>query len=69
MTARYCEPMWADLRERHSCDMTTTTVGTAAGTHFDFHAIFRPVWTALRFTGHFLAALVDVIFLGSASEH
>ncbi|MGW4207482.1 hypothetical protein ACWEIJ_05790 [Lentzea sp. NPDC004789] len=49
--------------------MTTTTVGTASAAHFNFHALFRPVLTALRFTGHFLVALVGVIFLGSASEH
>jgi len=49
--------------------MTTTTAGTASVAHFDFHALFRPVLTALRFTGHFLVALVGVIFLGSASEH
>ena len=69
MTARYRKPMWADLRERHSCGMTTTTVGHAPAAHIDFSALLRPVLTALRFTGHFIAALVGVIFLGSASEH
>lgn len=49
--------------------MTTHTVSGAPAAHFNFHALFRPVLTALRFTGHFLAALVGVIFLGSASEH
>ncbi|MFD4672773.1 hypothetical protein ACFWNN_23810 [Lentzea sp. NPDC058450] len=49
--------------------MTTTTASRAAVAHFDFHALLRPVLTALRFTGHFLMALVGVIFLGSASEH
>ncbi|SDG12964.1 hypothetical protein SAMN05216553_105480 [Lentzea fradiae] len=49
--------------------MTTTTVTHAPAAHLDFHALLRPVLTALRFTGHFLAALVSVIFLGSASEH
>jgi hypothetical protein len=61
--------MWADLRERHSCGMTTTTVTSAPAPHFDLHALLRPVLTALRFTGHFVMALVGVIFLGSASEH
>ncbi|MCR3751066.1 hypothetical protein [Lentzea californiensis] len=49
--------------------MTTTTVSSAPAAHIDFHALFRPVLTALRFTVHFLLALVGVIFLGSASEH
>ncbi|WP_158102617.1 hypothetical protein [Lentzea kentuckyensis] len=49
--------------------MTTHTVSNAPAVHFNFHALFRPVLTALRFTGHFLVALVGVIFLGSASEH
>ena len=49
--------------------MTTTTVGTAHATHINFHALLRPVLTALRFTGHFVVALVGVIFLGSAAEH
>ncbi|MFS8098688.1 hypothetical protein LFM09_16270 [Lentzea alba] len=49
--------------------MTTTTVHHASAAHFNFHALFRPVLTALRFTGHFVVALVGVIFLGSASEH
>lgn len=49
--------------------MTTTTVTGASAAHINFHAALRPVLTALRFTGHFLVALVGVIFLGSASEH
>ncbi|GAB2850560.1 hypothetical protein [Lentzea nigeriaca] len=49
--------------------MTTTTVTGAPAAHFDFHALFRPVLTALRFTGHFVVALVSVIFLGSVSEY
>lgn len=49
--------------------MTTHTVTSAPAAHFNFHALFGPVLTALRFTGHFLVALVGVIFLGSASEH
>jgi hypothetical protein len=49
--------------------MTTTTVSHAPAVHFDFHALLRPVLTALRFTGHLAVALVGVIFLGSASEH
>ncbi|HEX7303670.1 hypothetical protein [Lentzea sp.] len=49
--------------------MTTTTVPHAPAAHLDFHALLRPVLTALRFTGHFLVALAGVIFLGSASEH
>lgn len=49
--------------------MTTHTVTSAPAAHLNFAAVFRPVLTALRFTGHFLAALVGVIFLGSASEH
>lgn len=49
--------------------MTTTTVTQAPAVPFDLHALLRPVLTALRFTGHFLVALVSVIFLGSASEH
>ncbi|WP_154697891.1 hypothetical protein [Lentzea guizhouensis] len=52
--------------------MTTTTVHhrpTAIAAHVDLKALFRPVLTALRFTGHFLLALVSVIFLGSAAEH
>ncbi|MET8758667.1 hypothetical protein [Lentzea sp. NPDC004782] len=49
--------------------MTTTTAGTASVAQLNFHALFRPVLTALRFAGHFLVALVGVIFLGSASEH
>jgi hypothetical protein len=49
--------------------MTTTTVTHAPAAHIDFHALLRPVLTALRFTGHFVVALVGVIFLGSASEH
>ena len=49
--------------------MTTHTVTSAPVAHLDFHAVFRPVLTALRFTGHFVVALVGVIFLGSASEH
>ena len=49
--------------------MTTHTVSHAPAAHFNFHALFHPVLTALRFTGHFLVALVGVIFLGSASEH
>ncbi|MFI6094083.1 hypothetical protein ACIA8G_00915 [Lentzea sp. NPDC051213] len=48
--------------------MATTTVNTASA-HIDLHALFRPVVTALRFTGHFLVALVSVIFLGSGAEH
>lgn len=49
--------------------MTTHTVPGASAAQLNFSALFRPVLTALRFTGHFLAALVGVIFLGSASEH
>ena len=49
--------------------MTTTTVTGAPAAHLNFHALLRPVLTALRFTGHFVMALVGVIFLGSASEH
>ncbi|MDX8048963.1 hypothetical protein SK571_06200 [Lentzea sp. BCCO 10_0798] len=49
--------------------MTTTTVSSAPAAHLDLHALLRPVLTALRFTGHFVVALVGVIFLGSASEH
>jgi hypothetical protein len=49
--------------------MTTTTVTGAPAADFNFHALFRPVLTALRFTGHFVVAVVGVIFLGSASEH
>ncbi|MET9230730.1 hypothetical protein [Lentzea sp. NPDC003310] len=49
--------------------MTTTTVTSAPAPHFDLHAVLRPVLTALRFTGHFVVALLGVIFLGSASEH
>jgi hypothetical protein len=49
--------------------MTTHTVSHAPAAQFNFHALFRPVLTALRFTGHFLVVLVGVIFLGSASEH
>ncbi|MDX8031533.1 hypothetical protein SK803_15005 [Lentzea sp. BCCO 10_0856] len=49
--------------------MTTHSVTRAPAAHFDFHALLRPVLTGLRFTGHFLVALVSVIFLGSASEH
>lgn len=49
--------------------MTTTAVTQAPAVPFDLHALLRPVLTALRFTGHFLVALVSVIFLGSASEH
>ncbi|MFD9700489.1 hypothetical protein [Lentzea sp. NPDC059081] len=49
--------------------MTTTTVSHAPAAHFDFYAVLRPVLTALRFAGHFVVALVGVIFLGSASEH
>ncbi|MCP2199155.1 hypothetical protein [Lentzea flava] len=49
--------------------MTTTTVTGTPAAHLDFRALFRPVLTALRFTGHFVVALVGVIFLGSASEH
>ena len=49
--------------------MTTHTVSGAPAAQFDFHVLLRPVLTALRFTGHFLVALVGVIFLGSASEH
>ncbi|MDX8140882.1 hypothetical protein SK854_02075 [Lentzea sp. BCCO 10_0061] len=49
--------------------MTTTTVSGTQTAHIDFHALLRPVLTALRFTGHFVVALVGVIFLGSASEH
>ncbi|SER83302.1 hypothetical protein SAMN05216188_11660 [Lentzea xinjiangensis] len=49
--------------------MATTTVHPAPAAHLDVLAALRPVLTALRFTGHFLVALVGVIFLGSASEH
>ncbi|MEU0884424.1 hypothetical protein ABZ345_38030 [Lentzea sp. NPDC005914] len=49
--------------------MTTHTFTSAPAAHLNFHALVRPVLTALRFTGHFLVALVGVIFLGSASEH
>ncbi len=49
--------------------MTSTTVPSASAAHLDLHGLLRPVLTALRFTGHFLVALVGVIFLGSASEH
>ncbi|MFJ8959479.1 hypothetical protein ACIRG5_08805 [Lentzea sp. NPDC102401] len=49
--------------------MTTTTATSVPAAHIDFHALLRPVLTALRFTGHFVVALVGVIFLGSASEH
>ena len=52
--------------------MTTTTSAFAPTTvpaHINLSALFRPVLTALRFTGHFLVALVSVIFLGSAAEH
>lgn len=49
--------------------MTTTTFTGAPAAHVNFHALLRPVLTALRFTGHFVVALVGVIFLGSASEH
>lgn len=49
--------------------MTTTTVTSTPAAHFNVHALLRPVLTALRFTGHFVVALVGVIFLGSASEH
>lgn len=49
--------------------MTTHTVTSAPAAHINFSALLRPVLTALRFTGHFLVALVGVIFLGSASEH
>lgn len=49
--------------------MTTHSVTSAPAAHLNLHALFRPVLTALRFTGHFLVALVGVIFLGSASEH
>jgi hypothetical protein len=49
--------------------MTTHSVTGAPAAHLDFHALLRPVLTALRFTGHFVVALVGVIFLGSASEH
>ncbi|WP_157528495.1 hypothetical protein [Nocardia sp. NRRL S-836] len=52
--------------------MTTTTVThrpTAIATGADLGALLRPVLTALRFTGHFLVALLGVIFLGSAAEH
>lgn len=49
--------------------MTTTTVSRSHAAHFDLHAVFRPVLTALRLTGHFVVALVGVIFLGSASGH
>ena len=52
--------------------MTTTTVTsrpTAIAAHVDLKALFRPVLTALRLTGHFLVALLGVIFLGSAAEH
>lgn len=49
--------------------MTTTTFTGTPAAHFNFHAVYRPVLTALRFTGHFVLALVGVIFLGSASEH
>lgn len=48
--------------------MTTTSVTTAPA-HINLHALFRPVLTALRFTGHFIVALVGVILLGSAAEH
>ena len=49
--------------------MTTTTVSSAPAAHLDLHALLRPLLTALRFTGHFVVALVGVILLGSASEH
>ncbi|MCG8923571.1 hypothetical protein [Lentzea sp. CC55] len=49
--------------------MTTTTVSRSHAAHFDLHAVFRPVLMALRLTGHFVVALVGVIFLGSASGH
>ncbi|MCX2947686.1 hypothetical protein [Lentzea sp. NEAU-D7] len=49
--------------------MTTTTASHAPAIHLDLRALLRPVLTALRFTGHFVVALVGVIFLGSASEH
>lgn len=49
--------------------MATTTVTGAPAAHLNFPALLRPVLTALRFTGHFVVALVGVIFLGSASEH
>ncbi|MFD5828551.1 hypothetical protein [Lentzea sp. NPDC060358] len=49
--------------------MTTTTVHHTTAAHVDFSAMLRPVLTALRFTGHFAAALLGVILLGSASEH
>jgi hypothetical protein len=49
--------------------MTTHSVSSAPVAHINFHALLRPVLTALRFTGHFLVALVSVILLGSASEH
>ena len=49
--------------------MTTTTVSAPVHAHLSLAPIFRPVLAALRFTGHFLVALVSVIFLGSAAEH
>ncbi|GLZ35946.1 hypothetical protein Lesp02_81330 [Lentzea sp. NBRC 105346] len=45
--------------------MTTTTLHAPVA----IPNVLRPLLTALRFAGHFVLALVGVIFLGSGTEY
>ena len=70
-TVRYREPTPAHDPGAHAgkhttgrgADMTTITMTPPAT------AVVAPAVTAVRFLGHFLAALVGVAFLGRDLEH